>query len=145
MRVPDLSSGGRDLGTRLGPYMFNIGRFRVYLFKYHHPETTTKIGSSLHTDLSLIIYHRSGNFHVKNNYHDKFSRFRSIREIFFTVDNYNTDELLESSWRVVYYQVSGEPGIAGCSFRSDIFPGEYVDLRANLFTDNHCVILFFAC
>ena len=31
------------------------------------------------------------------------------------------DELLENSWSLVYYQVSGEPGIAGCSFRLDIY------------------------
>ena len=45
----------------------------------------------------------------------KFSRSRSIREIFLTVDDCNMDEHLESSWRLVYYQVSGEPGIACCS------------------------------
>ena len=31
------------------------------------------------------------------------------------------DEHLESSWRLVYYQVSGEPGIARCSHQSDIY------------------------
>ena len=60
---------------------------------------------------------------------------------FLTVDDCNTDKFLESSWDLVYYQVSGEPGIAGCSFRSD----GNVDLRANLFTDHHRIILFFAC
>ena len=34
------------------------------------------------------------------------------------------DECLENSWHLVYYQVSGEPGIAGCSCRSDIYLGE---------------------
>ena len=52
---------------------------------------------------------------VKNVHVVKFSRFRSIREIFLTVDDYNMDEHLESSYRLVYYRVSGEPGIAGCS------------------------------
>ena len=52
------------------------------------------------------------------------------------------DEHLESSWRLVYYQVSGEPGIAGCSRRSDIHLGECGVARASLFTDHHCVILF---
>ena len=52
---------------------------------------------------------------VKNFRVIKFSRFRSIREIFLTVDDCSMDERLESSWRLVYYQVSGEPGIAGCS------------------------------
>ena len=32
------------------------------------------------------------------------------------------DECQESSWRLVYYQVSGEPGITGCSRRSDFYP-----------------------
>ena len=50
----------------------------------------------------------------------KFSQSRSIREFFLTVDDCNMDEHLESSWPLVYYQVSGEPGIACCSRRSDI-------------------------
>jgi len=40
---------------------------------------------------------------------------------FLMVDYCNMDERLESSWRLVYYQVSGEPGIARCSCRSDIY------------------------
>ena len=63
----------------------------------------------------------------------KFSRFRSIREIFLTVDDCSMDERLESSWRLVYYQVSREPGIAGCSRRSDIYLGEFGLARASLF------------
>ena len=55
---------------------------------------------------------------------DKFSRFRSIREISFTVDDCNMDERLESLWFLVNYQVSGEPGIARCSHLSDIYLGE---------------------
>ena len=55
---------------------------------------------------------------------DKFSRFRSIREIFLTVDDCNMDERLESLWLLVYYQVSGEPGIARCSHQSHIYLGE---------------------
>ena len=31
---------------------------------------------------------------------------------------------LESLWLLVYYQVSGEPGIGRCSHRSDIYLGE---------------------
>ena len=74
-------------------------------------------------------YRRLGNFHVKiicvKNFRVvKFSWFRSIREIFLTVDNCNMDKRLESSWRLVYYQVSGDPGIARCSCRSDIYLGE---------------------
>ena len=53
--------------------------------------------------------------HVKIFRVDKFLRFRSIRKIFLTVDNCNMDERLESLWLLVYYQVSGEPGIARCS------------------------------
>ena len=52
---------------------------------------------------------------------DKFLRFRSIREIFLTVDDYNMDERLESLWLLVYYQVSREPGIAHCSHQSDVY------------------------
>ena len=33
------------------------------------------------------------------------------------VDGCNMDERLESFWRLVYYQASGEQGIAGCSRR----------------------------
>ncbi len=62
--------------------------------------------------------------HMKNFRVDKFSRFRSICEFFLTVDDCNMDERLESLWLLVYYQVSGEPGIARCSHRSDIYLGE---------------------
>ena len=55
---------------------------------------------------------------VKNFRAVKFSRFR---EFFLTVDYCNMDERLESSWRLVYYQVSGEPRIAHCSRRSDVY------------------------
>ena len=47
--------------------------------------------------------------------------FRLIHEIFLTVDDHNMDECLESSWHLVYYQVSGEPAIAGCSRQSCIY------------------------
>ena len=83
--------------------------------------------------------------HVKNFHVIKFSRFCSIREIFLMVDDCSMDERLESSWRLVYYQVSGEPGITGCSRRSDIYLGECGLARASLFTDHRRVILFFAC
>jgi len=55
---------------------------------------------------------------------DKFLRFCSICEIFLTVDDCNMDKRLESLWLLVYYQVSGEPGIACCSHKSDIYLGE---------------------
>ena len=61
---------------------------------------------------------------VKNFVLFKFSWFRLIRDIFLTVDNCNMDEHLESSWCLVYYKVSGEPGITGYGRRSDIYFGE---------------------
>ena len=53
----------------------------------------------------------------------KFSWFLFVwsTKFFLTVDNCNVDERSESSWRLVYYQVSGKPGIAGCSRRSDTY------------------------
>ena len=74
----------------------------------------------------------------------KFSRFSWIREFFLTVDDSNMDERLEISWCLVYYQVSGEPGIPHCCRRSDIYPWS-VDMHASLFTDHRCIILFFVC
>ena len=84
---------------------------------------------------------------MKINLHEnflciKFSRFRSIRK---TVDDCNMDELLESSWRLVYttrYQES--QGSLAVVFDRTFTLGN-VDLRANLFTDHRRVILFFAC
>ena len=68
---------------------------------------------------------------VKNFHVVKFSRFRWSVNFFLMVDDYNMDECpeslnerLESFYHLVYYQVSGEPGIAGCSCRSDIYPGK---------------------
>ena len=73
-------------------------------------------------------YCRSRNFHFKNisRHGVKFSLFRFIRDFFFfTVDGYNRDEHLEPSSRLVYYQVLGEPGIASCSRRLDIYLGRW--------------------
>ena len=53
-----------------------------------------------------------------------FRGFVRSTNFFLTTDDYNMDERLESSYRLVYYRVSGEPGIAGCSRRSDIYPRE---------------------
>ena len=96
-------------------------------------------------------YRRSGNFHIKKihvkNVRVKFSRFCSICEIFLKVDDYNMDEHLESSYHLVYYQLSGEPGIAGCSRQSDIYPGECGLACASLFIDRRYVHvgLIFTC
>ena len=83
--------------------------------------------------------------HVKNFRVIKFSQFHSIHKNFLTVDDCSMDERLESSWRLVYYQVSGEPGITGCSHQLDIYLGECGLARDSLFTDHRHVILFFAC
>ena len=74
----------------------------------------------------------------------KFSRFRLIRKIILMVDNCNMDEHLESCWRLVYYQVSGEPRIAPVVVDQTFTLGS-VDLCASLFIDHHRIILFFAC
>ena len=44
------------------------------------------------------------------------------------------DERLESSWRLVYYQVSGEPGIAGCVVIDRTFTSGSVDLCAQAYS-----------
>ena len=62
----------------------------------------------------MLIIIRVKNFRVK------FSQFHSIHEIFLTVADYNMDKRLESSYCLVYYRVSGEPGIAGCSRRGHL-------------------------
>ena len=85
-------------------------------------------------------YRISGNFCIKNNSCEKISSYSIFAVLFreiLTVDDCNMDERLESSWCLVYYQVSGEPGIAGCSRRSDIYFGECGLARASLFTDHH--------
>ena len=46
---------------------------------------------------------------------------------------------------LVYYQVSREPGIAGCSRLSDIYLWECGLVCASLFTDHLHIILSFAC
>ena len=69
---------------------------------------------------------------VKNFHGVKFSRFRSICEIFLTVDDCNMDKCLENSQHLIYYQVSGEVGIAGCS-RHRTFTLGGVDLHVQSF------------
>ena len=66
---------------------------------------------------------------------------------FFMVDVYNMDEHLKSFYRLVYYWVSGEWGIAGCSSRSDIYPGECGFVRTSFHWSlpckfNFCVLKF---
>ena len=91
------------------------------------------------------MYHRSGNFHVTNNSHEKFravkfSQFCSIRKNFLTVDDYNMDERLKS-----FLPFSQLPGIAGCSCRSNIYPGECGHVLTSLFIDRRRVSLIFTC
>ena len=66
-------------------------------------------------EIFMLIIIRVKNFRVV-----KFSQFHSIHEIFLTVADYNMDKRLESSYCLVYYRVSGEPGIAGCSRRGHL-------------------------
>ena len=61
------------------------------------------------------------------------------------INKYNMDKHLKSSYRLVYYQVSGEPGIAGCSRRLDIYPGECGLACTSLFIDCRHVSLIFVC
>ena len=110
----------------------------------------TEDQSSIWNTTHLYLeYRRSGNFRVKiirvKIFHvDKFSRFRSISEIFLTVDDCNMDERLESLWLLVYYQVSGEPGIGHYSHRSDIYLGE-CGLACKLIHWSSLRNLFFMC
>ena len=61
--------------------------------------------------------------------------------------HYVMDERLEHSWRLVYYEVPGEPAIAGCntaavsSPQSEIYLGRCGRTRM-LFVDRHCVNVF---
>ena len=74
----------------------------------------------------------------------KFSQFVLIREIFLAVDYCNLDERLESSGRLVYYQVSESQG--SLTVVVDwTFTLWSVDLRASLFIDRCHVSLIFAC
>ena len=84
---------------------------------------------------------------VKNFCVDKFSQFCSTRKIFLMVNGYNMDEHLESSKHLVYYQVTGEPGIAGCSRQSDIYlgMGGGWSLHAHLLIDHCYVSSIFVC
>ena len=98
--------------------------------------------------LELVsTYCRSGNFKIisaKNFCGVKF--IRSVRSVkfFLMVDNYSMEECLDSFEHLVYYQVSAEPRIAGCSRRLNIYLGG-CDLHASLFIDRCRVILFFGC
>ena len=93
-----------------------------------------------------VAYRSSGTLkiiRVKNFCIVKFSRFRSIREIFLAVDYCNMDELLESSWRLVYYTRYQESQGSLAVVVDRTFTSWSVDLRASLFTDHRRVILFF--
>ena len=78
-----------------------------------------------HLCLGSCNYCRSGNFHVYAKIIVVLSFYGFVRsaKFFLMVDDCNIDERLESSRRLVYYQVSGEPGIAGCDCPSAIYFG----------------------
>ena len=75
----------------------------------------------------------------------KFSQSRSIREIFLTVDDYNMDKRLESSWGLVYSTRYQESQGSLTVVINRTFNSGSVDLRTSLFTDHRRVILFFVC
>ena len=66
---------------------------------------------------------------VKNFRVVKFSQFILIRELFLTVDYCNMDEHLESSWCLVYYQVSESQGLLTVVVDWTFTPGS-ADLHA---------------
>ena len=72
----------------------------------------------------------------------KFSQSRSIREIFLTVDDYNMDKRLESSWGLVYSTRYQESQGSLTVVINRTFNSGSVDLRTSLFTDHRRVILF---
>ena len=102
-------------------YTFFI-RFMVDKF-YHTSNSHECNGEALQLH---VVYRRLGIFTLKiilvRNF--RVVKFVQSAKFFLTVDDHNMDKRLESSWHLVYYQVSGEPGIAGCSRRSDIYLGE---------------------
>ena len=61
-----------------------------------------------------------------------FRSFVQSAKFFLTVDDHNMDKRLESSWHLVYYQVSGEPGIAVVVDRT--FTSGSVDLHAQAYS-----------
>ena len=86
--------------------------------------------------MHVFSYRRSGNFHVKNNLCKKlfvlinFHGSFDLQKFCLTVDSYIMDKCLERFYHLVYYQVLGEPAIAGCnavavrrSHRSHVYPG----------------------
>ena len=83
--------------------------------------------------------------HVKNFRVIKFSQFHLIRKFFLTDDDCNMDELLESSWRLVYTTRYQESRGSFAVVVDLTFNSGNVDLHTNLFTDHRHVILFFAC
>ena len=84
------------------------------------------------------------NFHVV-----EFLWFRLIHKIFLKNGwRLQYGERLESFYRLVYYQVSGDPRITGCSNWLDIYPWGCGLTRTSLFIDccrvslNFCVLKF---
>ena len=71
----------------------------------------------------------------------KFSQFCAICNFFKTITIWTS--AIESSYRLVYYWVSGEPRISGCSRQLDIYHGECGIACASLFIDRRRII--FVC
>ena len=66
-------------------------------------------------------YGRSGSFTLKIIRVKIFVLSFDLQKKILTVDDCNKDECLAGFWHLVYYQVSGQPGIAGCSRHSGIY------------------------
>ena len=142
----------RGLGTRLVPSQISLQQFSMGRPQTDQPDrfwclcTGITPPQKCHINLSKTTVDREI-FALKIIRMKFFLNFRGFvrsANFFLTVDDSSMDERLESSWRLVYFQASGEPGIAGCSRRSDIYLGECGVARASLFTDHRRVILFFA-
>jgi len=92
----------------------------------------------------LLIYCRSGNFHVKNTLHQK--NFVVLKFSQFKLQNSVEVDL-------VYCQELGEPGIVGgalwLSWRSIVVDWTFtlggMDIHAALFVDHHSINGLFAC
>ena len=82
---------------------------------------------------------------VKNFCVVKFSQFVLIREIFLAVDYCNSDERLESSGRLVYYQVSETQGSLTVVVDWTFTLWSAGLARISLFIDRCHVSLIFAC
>ena len=139
-----------DLGTRLGTRLNCWSKKKKKKKKKNQALTIfiCWLRWCSYVVIHVVTYSRSGNFHVKNNSHEKFSCYY-IFAVSFNLRNFCNNRWLQYGQvhgeflDLVYYQVSGVPGITGCSRRSDIYLGECGLARAS-FTD-HCRVILFFC